>query len=167
MASLALTRPIYSQGGKISLLQIYISFISHKQLNHPSSLLFKEKLSYDITFPNSWIRCGLFSAWDMAVHRKWELLLEHKALFWLLRAPSSAGSFEATPCIKEPFFPSPESKSEALAQSLAPSLSPLIWTVAVRDEDNPFTLWASQEKTVLWLIPGDQPRKGKETQTAI
>lgn len=51
MASLALTRPIYSQEGKISRLQIYISFISHKQLNCPSSLLFKEKLSFDITFP--------------------------------------------------------------------------------------------------------------------
>lgn len=49
MASSALTRPIYSQEGKISLLQIYISFISHKQLNCPSSL--KEKLSFDITFP--------------------------------------------------------------------------------------------------------------------
>lgn len=51
MASLALTRPIYSQEGKTSLLQIYISFISHKQFNGPSSLLFKEKLSFDITFP--------------------------------------------------------------------------------------------------------------------
>lgn len=51
MASLALTRPFYSQEGKISLLQTYISFISHKQLNCPSTLLFKEKLSFDITFP--------------------------------------------------------------------------------------------------------------------
>lgn len=124
MASLALTRPIYSQEGKISLLQIHISFISHKQLNHPSSLLFKEKLSFDIIFPNSWIRCGFFStAWDTALHRKWELLLEHKALFQPLWAPTSAGSFEATSCIKEPYFPSPESKSEALAQSLTFNLN--------------------------------------------
>lgn len=44
-------------------------------------------------------------------------------------------------------------------------LSPLIWTVAVRDEDSPFTLWASQEKTALWLIPGDRPRKEKQRNT--
>lgn len=116
MASLALTRPIYSQEGKIFLLQIYIGFISHKQLNHPSSLLFKEKLSFDIAFwllNQMWI---IFNSLGYALHRKWELP------FWLLRAPAGAGSFEAAPCTEEPYFASPESKSQALAH-LAQSLT--------------------------------------------
>lgn len=141
------------------------SFTSHKQSGCSDSLLFKGKLLFDITFPllNQW---GLFSsAWDTALHSKQELLLEQKALFWLLRAPTGAGCWQLwdNPLHEGALLSLPREQIQVPCP-FSCILSPLIWTVAVRDEDNPFTLWASQEKTVLWLIPGDQPKKGKETQ---
>lgn len=141
------------------------SYISHEQFECSNSLHFKEKLLFDIMFPFLYqmrfisSSLGYSPAQQAGVARRAQSIISaagsssQRCLLAASRRPLALGS---------PSFPPHRANP-----SPVPILSPLIWTVAVRDEDNPFTLWASQENTVLWLIPGGWPRKGKETQTAI
>lgn len=110
MASLALTRPMYLQEGKIfPATDLYPASSLTNNLT-ALTLSFSRKNCYLTSDFHSWIRCGLFStAWDTALHSKQELLLEHKKYCfncWELQPVLVAGSFETALCIKEPYFPS-------------------------------------------------------------
>lgn len=170
MASLALTRPVYLQEGKISpATDLYPVSSLTDNLTALTLSFSRKKNCYLTSHFHSWIRCGLFStAWDTALHSKGELLLRAQSIISTAESSNWSGcqKLRDSP-LHEGALPSLPRKQTRVPYPLSCTLSPLIWTVAVRDEDNPFTLWASQEKTVLWLIPGDQPRKGKETQTSI
>jgi len=135
------------------------SYISHKQSDGSDPLLFKQKVLFDIPFPFLNQMCFISNSLGQGPAQ--QVGSASRAQSILLAAESCsqqlACSSEAAPHIKEPFLHSPQCKPASQPHPLT-----LIWTVAVRDEDNPFTLWASQENTVLWLIPGNQPRERKE-----
>lgn len=95
MASLVLTRTIYLQEGKASpATDLYPASPLTSNLTALTLSFSKENCYATLHFHSS-IRWGLFSsAWDTALHSKRELLLQHKALFWLLRAPTGAGCWQ-------------------------------------------------------------------------